>query len=198
MTSRVVTGTLYYADGVTVWPSAPVVITPQFPGQYEVGGVTNASGVFSITVPLPDTGNGTYVARFPGDVASLFTMGASSSAYDISALIATIEATSPLSQAQALTDGATIAWNTSLGRFATVTLAGNRTMAAPTGLVAGALYRIKITQDGTGSRTITWNAIFKWAGGTAPTLSTAAAKVDLLEFTSDGTNLYGRALLDVR
>ena len=50
-----------------------------------------------------------------------------------------------------------------------------------------------------GSYTITWNAIFKWVGGSAPTLSTAVGKADLLRFESDGTNLYdaGRSL-DVR
>lgn len=100
--------------------------------------------------------------------------------------------------AQTLTDQATVAWNTNLGSFASVTLGGNRTMAAPTNLQAGKRYALKITQDGTGSRTITWNAVFKWAGGTAPTLSTAAAKIDIINFVSDGTNLYGVATLDVR
>jgi hypothetical protein len=40
-----------------------------------------------------------------------------------------------------------------------------------------------ITQDGTGSRTMTWPTSFKWAGGTAGTLSTAANSVDLLVAT---------------
>jgi len=37
-----------------------------------------------------------------------------------------------------------------------------------------------ITQDATGSRTITWPSGTKWAGGTAPTLSTAANAVDIV------------------
>lgn len=37
-----------------------------------------------------------------------------------------------------------------------------------------------ITQDGTGSRTMTWPTSFKWPGGTAGVLSTAANSVDLL------------------
>lgn len=96
--------------------------------------------------------------------------------------------------AQTLVDQATVTWDVSAGAFATLTLGGNRTMAAPTNLVAGASYALKVAQDGTGSRTLTWNAVFKWPSGTAPTLSTAASAVDIVTFISDGTNLYGSAL----
>jgi hypothetical protein len=53
-----------------------------------------------------------------------------------------------------------------------------------------------VVQDGTGSRTITWNSVFKWVGATAPTLSTAASSRDQFVFVSNGTNLYeiGRAI----
>jgi hypothetical protein len=95
-----------------------------------------------------------------------------------------------------LTDGATISWAANTQQVATVTIAGNRTMAAPTGLVSGAFYALNVIQDATGSRTMTWNAVFKWTGGTAPTLSTAANAKDFFVFRSDGTNLYeqGRSL----
>jgi len=95
-----------------------------------------------------------------------------------------------------LTDGATISWAANTQQVATVTIAGNRTMAAPTGLVSGAFYALNVIQDATGSRTMTWNTVFKWTGGTAPTLSTAANAKDFFVFRSDGTNLYeqGRSL----
>lgn len=95
-----------------------------------------------------------------------------------------------------LTDGATINWNTATGQVATVTLGGNRTFAAPTNLVNGGFYALEIIQDGTGSRTASWNAIFKFTGGVAPTLSTGASAKDYITFRSDGTNLYeqGRSL----
>lgn len=95
-----------------------------------------------------------------------------------------------------LTDGATINWDMDDGSVAEVTLAGNRTMAAPTNLKDGGTYILHVHQDATGSRTITWNAVFKWPGGTAPTLSTGASAHDIISFTSDGTNLYGVAALD--
>ncbi len=89
-----------------------------------------------------------------------------------------------------LTDAATITWDTNSGQVSKVTLADNRTMAAPTNLQDGAFYSILVQQDGTGSRTLAWNAIFKWNAGTAPTLSTAANSIDFFNFRSDGTNLY--------
>ena len=91
---------------------------------------------------------------------------------------------------QALTDATTIAWNISLGNIGTVTLAASRTIGLPTNLNPGSSL-LRITQDGTGSRLLTWNAIFKWSGGGAPVLSTAAGAIDVISFVYDGTNIYG-------
>lgn len=94
----------------------------------------------------------------------------------------------------ALTDGATIAvdWNNSL--IQAVTLAGSRTVtfANPK---AGARYLIELTQDGTGSRTITWPTI-RWEGGAAPTLTTTAGKTDLIFVYYDGTDYFGSSSLN--
>jgi hypothetical protein len=90
----------------------------------------------------------------------------------------------------ALTDAATIAWDTTTGQVATFTfVSSNRTVGAPTGLVSGAFYALAVIQN-SGSNTLTWNAVFKWTAGTAPTLSTAASAKDYFVFRSDGTNLY--------
>lgn len=94
---------------------------------------------------------------------------------------------------QALTDGASIAWNVANGAAASVTLGGNRTLANPSGLQAGGTYVLIVKQDATGSRTLAYGSAYKWPGGTAPTLSTAANAVDVLTFISDGTALYGVA-----
>ena len=94
-----------------------------------------------------------------------------------------------------LTDGATIAWDTDSGQVATVTLGGNRTVAAPTNLEDGSFYALEVVQ-GTGGQTLAWNAVFKFTGAVAPTLSTAAGAKDYITFRSDGTNLYeqGRSI----
>lgn len=89
-----------------------------------------------------------------------------------------------------LTDASTIAWDTDLGQTATVTITDNRTFDAPTNLKNGAYYGLAVYQDSTGSRTLTWNSVFKWTNGIAPTLSTAADSKDFFTFRSDGTNLY--------
>jgi hypothetical protein len=98
---------------------------------------------------------------------------------------------------QTLTDGATINWNTALGSVATVTLGGNRVIAAPTNLKVGT-YILHIIQDISGNRTVTWNSIFKWPAGVAPVLTTTGSRRDLFSFVCDGTNLYGSYLPDVR
>jgi uncharacterized YccA/Bax inhibitor family protein len=81
-----------------------------------------------------------------------------------------------------LTDGATIAINLALANNFYVTLGGNRTLGAPTNMVGGQSGIILVLQDGTGSRTLAYNSVFKFPGGTAPTLTTGANSVDLLAY----------------
>ncbi|MDE3060249.1 MAG: DUF2793 domain-containing protein [Pseudomonadota bacterium] len=98
----------------------------------------------------------------------------------------------PMGQAPvALTDAATISWNLVTAPFATVTLAGNRTLANPSTLMPGNAYMLIVKQDGTGSRTLAYGSTFKWPSGSAPVLSTAAGAIDMLSFACDGTNVYG-------
>ena len=65
--------------------------------------------------------------------------------------------------------------------------AGNITIAAPVNARSGLLMDITIIQDGVGSRTVTWNAIFHFAGATAPTLTTTASRRDSFRFLYNGT-----------
>ena len=86
-----------------------------------------------------------------------------------------------------LTDGATINWDASTQDVCKVTLAGNRTMAAPTNSTTGQFISILVIQDGTGSRTLTWNAVFEFKDDTAPTLTTTASKGDVFVFRYNGS-----------
>ncbi|RWE77331.1 MAG: DUF2793 domain-containing protein [Mesorhizobium sp.] len=81
---------------------------------------------------------------------------------------------------QTLTDGANISWNMHSGFNAEVTIAGNRTLDAPTNYHAGLSYALTVIQDGTGSRLMTWPSSFDWGSIGAPTLSTGAGKKDLV------------------
>jgi hypothetical protein len=92
----------------------------------------------------------------------------------------------------AMSDGANIAWDASAGNIFTVTLGGARTLDNPSNITVGETYHFQITQDGTGSRTLAYGAWFKWAGGTAPVLTTTASKIDFLVVTAvSATLLYG-------
>ncbi len=88
-----------------------------------------------------------------------------------------------------LVDGTTIDWNGSTnGQVVSVTLGGNRTMNAPTNIVQYAMYILRIVQDGTGSRTLVFNAAYKFGTAGAPTLTTTASKVDILGFIGGAGN----------
>jgi len=86
-----------------------------------------------------------------------------------------------------LTDGATIDWNAETQDVCKVTLAGNRTLNAPTNPTTGQFITILIIQDGTGSRTLTFNAIYEFKDDTAPTLTTTASKGDVFVFRYNGS-----------
>lgn len=80
-----------------------------------------------------------------------------------------------------------------------ITLSANCALTFPTA-AAGKSFTLVLIQDATGTRTVTWPGTVKWAAGTAPTLSTATTKVDVLTFLCvDGTNWLGFvAGLDMR
>ena len=97
-----------------------------------------------------------------------------------------------------LTDAASIAIDFNAGQNFAVQLTDNRTLENPTNCVPGQTGSIFVIQDGTGSRTLSFGANYKFPGGTAPTLSTgasAADRIDYITFTS--TNIHAVATLNV-
>ena len=99
----------------------------------------------------------------------------------------------------ALSDGATINIDMSTACHHSVTLGGNRTFAAPSNQVIGQSGSLFITQDGSGSRTASFNSAFKFVGGTAPTLTTTASAVDRIDYVILSSNVIHCAVsLDVK
>lgn len=98
---------------------------------------------------------------------------------------------------QTLTDGATITFNLDNGLSASVTLGGNRILLV-TNQHQNSVFFLKVIQDATGSRTMTWPANFKWPSGTAPTLTTTAAHYDTITGWYDGTNWLCNYTNDLR
>ena len=94
-----------------------------------------------------------------------------------------------------LTDAASIVVNFALGNNFLVTIGGNRTLAAPTNAVAGQTGQIYVIQDGTGSRTLSYNSVYQFVSGAAPTLSTGAADVDILVYSTRSASTIDAALL---
>ncbi len=98
-----------------------------------------------------------------------------------------------------LSDGATVAWDMSGGFDFTVTLAGNRTMGNPTNTKVGQKGRLRVVQDGTGSRTLSWSSNFEAAENTFPTLTTTASAEDVLYYDviSSTRILISQGALDI-
>ena len=86
-------------------------------------------------------------------------------------------------------DAATVTFNMAASNVHTVVLGGNRTLAVSNTSV-GQPFILRLVQDGTGSRTVTWFSTLKWAGGTAPTLTTTASKTDVFGFLCTSANNY--------
>ena len=187
------------AIGINVGTAGAVVVNGGVLGTPSSGTVTNLTGTASINI------NGTVGATTPGTGA--FTTLAASSTVSGTGFTnyfasppalgttapAEVKVTVGWAANTALTDAATIAWDTN-NQVATFTFVStNRTFGAPTNLKNGAFYALAVIQNG-GSNTLTWNAVFKWAAGVAPTLSTAAGAKDYFTFRSDGTNLYQQGI----
>lgn len=64
----------------------------------------------------------------------------------------------------------------------TLANANSCALANPSNLTAGQSGSIFIVQDATGSRLLSYGSYLDFAGGTAPTLSTAAAAVDRIDY----------------
>ena len=86
-----------------------------------------------------------------------------------------------------LTDGSSITWDASTQDVAKVTLGGNRTLGSASNGTTGQFISLLIIQDGTGSRTLTWNAAYEFASDTAPTLTTTANLGDVFVFRYNGS-----------
>lgn len=85
-------------------------------------------------------------------------------------------------------DGATITFDLGVSNWHTVTLGGNRTLAL-SNVGTNQQFTIVLIQ-GAGSNTVTWFSTIKWAGGTPPTLTTAAGGIDVFTFKQVSSGQY--------
>jgi len=76
------------------------------------------------------------------------------------------------------------------GTIQTVTLTGNCTFTMPS--VAEGKSFLVLIKSGAGNFTGTFTGV-KFPGNTAPTITNTASRMDIIAFSSDGTNWYGTA-----
>ena len=94
-----------------------------------------------------------------------------------------------------LTDAASIAVDFLTGNNFLVTLADNRTLAAPSNATAGQTGYIYIIQDGTGNRTLSYNTVYKFVSGSAPVLTTTANAMDMLVYSARSATTIDAVML---
>ena len=86
--------------------------------------------------------------------------------------------------------GATYTVDWSVSNLQKVTLTANCTLTF-SNAADGIPLILMLAQDATGTRLATWPAAVKWPAGVAPVLTITAAKIDIVQFVSDGTNFWG-------
>lgn len=151
---------------ISVTSAAGQVIVPQFQTQLLTGGGDVQWLDELVIVPVVATA----YQYFPvtGMAATGYT-GAGS----IAPKVATLE------------DAPTITVNAAAGNLFRVTLGGNRALGNPAGGTDGQLIRVEVTQDGTGSRLLSYGSAYNLGSAGAPVLSTTPGAMDVLGFCYD-------------
>ena len=92
--------------------------------------------------------------------------------------------------------GNTVTLTLSDSNFYSLTSNANLTMANPTGITAGQAGSLTFTANG--SYTVSWGSYWRFAGGTAPTMSTTAGKQDRIDYYVAAANtIHAVATIDL-
>jgi len=176
--------------------------------------ITNGTSVFSVAAPtgtaaarnvgvcateIPDTSladiryvqtsvSSTIVAEKTFTASVIFT-----SAVRMEGLVSLSGAVK--SHITTLTDAASVAVDFNDANIFLVTLGGNRTLAAPSNATGGQVGSIYVVQDGTGSRTLSYNTAWKFPAGSVPVATTTAAAVDLVLYSARSATTIDAVML---
>jgi|TARA_R100000479_G_scaffold101430_1_gene50504 hypothetical protein len=167
---------MYVTNGTTVLPVAQTTFTNiTASGNLDVSGNASVSGNARV--------GGTLTVAGAVSLASTLSVGGA--AYFGSTVTVSGKGkfmTGAFAPIVTLTDATSIALDLNNSNVFAVTLAGNRTLAAPanTSTNIGASGHIFIIQDGTGDRTLSYNSVYQFSQGGVPVLTTASAAVDIL------------------
>jgi len=190
----------YFDDEITAMPNL-ITTAATTVGALNSGSITSGFGTIDTgSSAITTTGTVTYGTLNDGttsltssivelnysDLATLGTTAASkiftADANNLTAISGAVVLTE-----DTLTFDSTQDWDVRSSPVAKVTLTNNVTFDAPTNPTTGQYISIVCIQDGTGSRTIAWNAVFEFKDDTAPTATTTASKGDLFTFRYNGS-----------
>jgi hypothetical protein len=173
----VATGNALISGGVGAAPSwGKIALTTHVSGTLAVGNGGTGTTSYGTNNLVIASGTSAFTGLAPGSTLGAIVRSTGST-FSVGGSAATARS--------AVTFSATaMTMDCSLSNVFTTTFTANVTTAPTFSNVAdGQTINWFITQDGTGSRTMTWPTSFKWPGGTAGALSTAANAVDLLVAT---------------
>ena len=189
----------YFDDEITAMPNL-ITTAATTVGALNSGSITSGFGTIDTgSSAITTTGTVTYGTLNDGttsltssivelnysDLATLGTTAASkiftADANNLTAISGAVVLTE-----DTLTFDSTQDWDVRASPVAKVTLTNNVTFDAPTNPTTGQYISIVCIQDGTGSRTIAWNAVFEFATDTAPVATTTANKGDMFNFRYNG------------
>ena len=190
----------YFDDEITAMPNL-ITTAATTVGALNSGSITSGFGTIDTgSSAITTTGTVTYGTLNDGttsltssiaelnysDLATLGTTAASkiftADANNLTAISGAVVLTE-----DTLTFDSTQDWDVRASPVAKVTLTNNVTFDAPTNPTTGQYIAIVCIQDGTGSRTISWNAVFEFKDDTAPTATTTANKGDMFTFRYNGS-----------
>ncbi|NBX86943.1 MAG: hypothetical protein EBQ97_00275 [Bacteroidetes bacterium] len=173
----VATGNALISGGVGVAPSwGKIALTTHVSGTLAIGNGGTGTTSYGTNNLVIASGTSAFTGLAPGSTIGAIVRSTGST-FSVGGSAATARSAVTFSATVMIID-------CSLSNVFTTTFTANVTTAPTFSNVAdGQTINWFITQDGTGSRTMTWPTSFKWPGGTAGALSTAANAVDLLVAT---------------
>jgi len=193
------------ATGRLVWDTTnQQLVRAAGPAAGDGWDVVASGGGTVITLPITSiTGMGTGVQTFlitptSANLRSAVTdeTGTGSLVFNTNPTIdgATFTGNAQTTSVAAASSAGTLSINCNDSNVFTVSMTENVSTLTLSNASDGQTINVRFTQDATGGRTITWPASFKWAGGSAGSLSSGANEVDFLVATYIGSSWYASLL----